>query len=631
MQSTFSGIELGKRSLIAHTKSMSTLGHNITNASTEGYSRQRVRIETFNPLYAPYLNRENTPGQLGQGMKAASVERIKDTILEGRIVSQSNKQGYWEVRDKYILMTEQVYHEPGDYSVRAAMDKFWEGWQEVSIYPNEMVARQSVLERGNTLMDTIHGRYDALKQTRDMVETEITVAVTRINTILTDVAALNEKIVKVKAMGDNPNDFLDRRDLLVRNLSEIINITVDNRDSDEFQIHTSGYQLIQGKAINYLSTEVDPANEGYSRVTWQRNGEDTLIEGGKLASFLELRDKDLREEIQKLDVLTINFIDNINDLHKRAWGANGKTGIEFFREYPAVTSVEGNYDRSGDGVFDSSYIFRITGSNSLNPQELIGIRGTMTLAAADENIEIDYYPTDTVQDVIDRINTSPAKINATLDADGYLTFRAMESSTIGNPDFVIGHIEDSGDFLTGYTAVLAQSGPEGAYDWQQANAVTALYNYGDEAGRPAQYAVAPLSHPSGWIEINKEITSDPMSIGAGFGENGRMAQAGDGSAALAIAALRNKPLMVGKFTSFDQYFSSTIADIGLKGEQAKTALETQNLIMKELEDLNQSISGVNIDEELSNMIKFNHGYSAAARFISQYNDMLDIIINRLKM
>ena len=627
MQSTFAGIEIGKRSLIAHNKNLNTVGHNITNASTEGYSRQRVKMDSFEPLYAPHLNRENTPGQLGQGVHTTSVERIKDEILEGRIVSQANLQGYWEARDKYILMTEKIYNEPGEYSVRAAMDKFWEGWQELSLNPSEMAARQSVLERGKSVIDAIHNRYNALRQTRDMLETEVTSAVSTINTILSDVAALNEKIVKIKAMGDNPNDLLDRRDLLVQQLSSIINITVDNRDPDEFQIHTSGYHLIQGRVVTPLAAVVDPQNEGYSRVVWQKTGEDAILKGGKLASFLELRDSDLREEIQKIDLMTINFIDNVNYLHRKGWGANGRTGVDFFREYPFVTSAEGSYDRNGDGAFDSSYIFRITGGNSLVPEDLTGLRGTLTLSGADENVEIEYFPTDTVQDIVDRINNSPARINAVVNEEGKLVLRAMHSDVIGNPDFVIRHLEDSGEFLVGYAGVLSAAGPDSAYSWETPDAVQNL-----AAGTsPAGFAVAPLSKHSVFIEIKSAIKADPKTIAAGFGENGRPANPGDGSAALAIASLRNKPLMIGKFTSFDNYFSSVVAEIGLKGEQAETAFETQNLVMKELEDLRQSISGVNIDEELAQMIKFQHGYSAAARFISQMNDMLDTIVNRLKL
>jgi flagellar hook-associated protein 1 FlgK len=581
-------------------------------------------MESTDPLYMPQLNRENTPGQIGQGVDAMSVERIKDELLEGRIVAKANEKGYWNARDKYIMQLEKIYNEPGEYSIRAAMDKFWKGWQELSINPSEIAARQSVLERGNTLMDSIHHRYDALRKTRDMVETEVTAGVEKINTIIADIASLNEKIVKVKAMGDNPNDYLDRRDLLVNELSEIINITVDNRDADEFNVHTGGLQLVQGRVANYLSAVVDPQNEGYSRVIWKSNGENAYFTGGSLAAHLELRDKDIREEIQKIDLMTINFIDNVNSLHRKGWGANAETGIDFFKEYPFVVSAEGNYDRNGDGVFDSSYIFRIGGSNVLSGQELIGINGEMTLSGADGNVVIEYYPTDTVQDVIDRINNSPARVGATLDTDGRLILRAMTSSTIESPDFVIKHLQDSGEFLAGYAGVLSGSGADNAYDWETADAVNTL-------AENSSFSVAPLMHPSGWIEINRTIIADPRNIAAGFGDNGYPANPGDGSAALAIASLRNKQLMIGKFTSFDNYFASVVADIGLKGEKAEIASGTINLEMQGLEEAKKAISGVNLDEEFAQMIKFQHGYAATARFISQTNEMLDIVVNRLKL
>ncbi len=625
MQSTFTGLEIGKRSLIAHNKGLTTVGHNITNASTEGYSRQRVKMQPFDPLYAPALNRENTPGQIGQGVSAVSVERIKDELLEGRIVSQNNLKGYWENRDKYILMTEQIYNEPGEFSVRSMMDKFWESWQDLSVNPSESATRQAVLQKGESLISGIHQRYKSLKETRDMADSDISATVYQINSMLSDISALNEKIVKIKAMGDNPNDLLDRRDLLVNNLSSLVNITVENRDPDEFQIHTEGLHLIQGRAVNYLSTDIDPVNEGYSRVVWDKTGEQAFFKGGSLASLIQLRDGDLREEVQKLDLMTVNFIDNLNSLHRKGWGKNGTTGLDFFREYPFVTSVEGNYDRNGDGEFDSTYIFRVSGTNSLEPEALAGIRGQMTLPGPDGNINIDYFPTDTVSDILDRINNSQAEVNAVLDDENRLVLRASTAKDINNPDFAIRHIEDSGEFLAGYSGILQLSGAEGAFDWETAGASASLVS-GD---KNAEFAVAPLSHPSGWIEINRAIKSDPMSIAAGFGENGRPANPGDGSAALAIASLRNKPLMIGKLNSFDEYFSKTVADIALKGEEAGVSLETQNLIMKDLEDMKQSISGVNIDEELSQMIKYQHGYAAAARFISEINSMLDTIINRM--
>ena len=474
MQSTFAGIELGKRGLIAHNQALQTVGHNLSNASTEGYSRQRVEFKPTDPLDMPQLNREERPGQVGQGVDVAVVERIKDTILEPRIVKQANAQAYWESRDKFILMVEQVYNEPTELSVRTLMDKFWESWQDLSLSPSEGSVRKSVLERGSALMDGIHERYQSLKDIRDMLELEVTASVEQINKTTSDIAQLNEQIVKVKAMGDNPNDLLDRRDLLVNQLSGMLDITVDNRDPDEFTIHTGGMMLVQGRVREQLRAVMDPANEGYSRVEWDKTGEGAYFRGGKLSSQLELRDQDLRDEIQKLDLMTVNLADMVNDIHRSGYGINGKTGVNFFNEYPAVLNVNGNYDRNGDGAFDSTYLFRITGIHSLDPQEQTGLRGAMTLSGAEGPVTIDYFPTDTVEDIIKRINTSGSEIMAGLDLNGKLFLKATPSSNMENPDFVLRRIEDSDQFLAGYAGILAGPGPGGAYNWDRADAALSL-------------------------------------------------------------------------------------------------------------------------------------------------------------
>ena len=141
--------------------------------------------------------------------------------------------------------------------------------------------------------------------------------------------------------------------------------------------------------------------------------------------------------------------------------------------------------------------------------------------------------------------------------------------------------------------------------------------------------MAPIAHPSGWLEVAPEIKSDPGSIAAGFGENGKPAQAGDGSAALAIAGLRTQSVMVGSLRTFDDHFAEAVARVGLSGERAASASATHDRIGKELRDLRSAMSGVNMDEELANMIKFQHGYDAAAKFITRVDSMLDTIINRM--
>ena len=623
MQSTFAGIEIGKRSLVAHTTGLTTIGHNLSNASVEGYSRQRIQLGSFDPIYVPGLNREATPGQIGQGVSVTSIERVHDQILQGRIISQANGRGYWEARDKYLLMVEQVYNEPAETSLRSHMDQFWEAWQDLSLRPEETASRQAVIQRGQTLVGSIHNQYRGLKDIRDMLELEVTATVDSINGILTNISNLNEQIVKVKAMGDNPNDLLDRRDLLTKELSGLMEISIDNRDPDEFTITTGGFHLIQGRVVSLLTAEPDPLNEGYSTVNWAANDSEVYLLGGKLASFVKLRDQDLRSEIQNLDMMSINFVDMVNENHKAGYGLNEKTGIEFFNEYPFVNNVAGNYDSNGDGAFDSTYLFRINGGNELTGSEQIGLQGTMQFSGPSGNVSVDYFPTDTVNDIVKRINLSGSEVVARLDRNGHLQLKALPAAQNENPDFVIRHIEDDGQFLTGYSGILIASGPEGAFNSNQADAVTLL------RGENLAYSVAPVPHPSGWLEVNRTLINDTGSLAAGFGVNGHISNPGDGSAAIKIAALRNNDVMVGHFRSFDDYFSSTVANAGLKGEAASRALETEDLIMKDLETMRESISGVSIDEELAQMIKFQHGYTAASRFVTEIDKMLDTIINRM--
>lgn len=623
MQSTFAGIEIGKRGVIAHQQGLATTGHNLSNASTEGYSRQRIEFSPFEPIYLPGLNREETPGQIGQGTVVERIERVRDELLDKRIVAQSNGEGFWDTRDKYVLMLERIYNEPADVSIRGRMDAFWDAWQELSIHPADAAPRKAVLERGKTLVDAIHERYKGVTGLRDMADEDIRGTVTQVNDLSRQIAGLNEEITKIRAQGDNPNDLFDRRDLLVEKLAKIVDVTTDGRDPDEFMVHTAGFVLVQGRIGRQFGLETGIDTEGYSKIVWKESGEEAHFQGGSLAALVELRDKTLRGELQSLDSMTMNFVDLVNDAHRAGSGSNGKTGLDFFVERPFVTNLAGNYDRNGDGQYDSSYVFRITGANRLEERAQIGLEGRITLSGADGNVEVPYYPTDTVADVVSRINDAGGEVVARLDREGRLSLKGTPAADPANPDFVIRRVEDSGRFLEGYAGVLVNRGADGAYDWGGADAVLSL------RGGSLDYAVAPVAHPSGWIDINPALVKDPSSVAAGYGENGRPANPGNGEAALAIASLRNSAVMVGKLDTFDDYFADAVARVGLMGEQSDRALETQNLIMKQLRDMRDSISGVNIDEELSQMIKYQHGYAAAARFITTVNDMLDTIINRM--
>ncbi|MBP5575577.1 MAG: flagellar hook-associated protein FlgK, partial [Treponema sp.] len=240
MAGSFGGIEIGKRSLMAHQVQINTAGHNISNANTEGYSRQRVHIKEFDPLYRPDLERAEVAGQIGQGTDVQAIKRVRDELLDTRIIAQTNQETYWGTRDKYIQMLEQIYMEPDEISIRSNMDKYWEGWQELSLYPDTDAARQAVVTRGESLTNAIQQRNKSLVAITDQVNSDIIGTVKQVNDYARQIAALSDEIVRVKGMGDNPNDLEDRRDLLVEKLGGLINVTVDRSDPDEFLVHTNG-------------------------------------------------------------------------------------------------------------------------------------------------------------------------------------------------------------------------------------------------------------------------------------------------------------------------------------------------------------------------------------------------------
>lgn len=631
MGSTFAQIELGKRSLMAHSTQINTAGHNISNADTEGYSRQRVKVGPMSPLDRPDLSRAETSGQIGQGTSVESISRVRDEMLDQRIVAQSNQESYWETRSRYYTMIENVYNEPDEVSIRTTMDKFWESWQELSLNPESTANRQAILERGQSLVNSIRNRDMALTGIGNQLNSDIEASVEQLNNYANQIAILNTEIVKVKAVGDNPNDLMDRRDVLVEKLSKIANITTDQRDSDEFMVHVNGQVLVQGRIARNFAVEPVLDNYGYSKVVWADTNETVDVKGGSLGALIELRDVDVRHEIQSLNTMTMNFADLVNDVHRNAVGANNVTGLDFFVERPFVENTVGNYDSDGDGVEDKSYIFRFTGTNKLNPQEQIGIEGTMTLSGPTGNVNVAYHPTDTVEDVINRINDSNGEVKAYLDRNSNLVLKATTAEDIYNPDFVIRHVEDSGHFLAGYSGILAASGEEGAYDYNQANAVNALVGVGSQADRAAQFAISPVDNPSTYVEINQRIRNDVMNIASSFADYTGNAVNGDARAAVEIAAIRNTKVMIGHERTFDDYFADTVTQVGLMGEQAETNMLSQNAVMDDLRNLRDSISGVNIDEELADIMKFQHGYNAAAKYVTVVDQMLDTIINRLKV
>jgi flagellar hook-associated protein 1 FlgK len=618
MQSTFAGIELGKKSLMAHQAALHVTGHNISNAETEGYSRQKITLEVFDPLYVPGLTRELTPGQIGQGVQVEKVLRVRDMLLEDRILSESNGLAYWKEMNDWLYQVELIHNEPTDKSIMNVLDKFWASWQELANNPEEIGAREAVREYGNALTGHIKHNYAALKALRDNVEETVKIRITEINSFAKQIAHLNGEILKSESVGDNPNDLWDKRDLLVEKLAGLVNIQIGRSDKDEFFIYIEGKHLVQGKHFEKLMLQGNPDNEGYSNVVWENDKSPLKLSSGELKALLDARDVELKHQIDALDMFTVNLMDLVNSIHRRGFGLNLRSGLNFFRENPLSINLRGDYDFNRDGEIDGTAIFRITGTNTANRDDVVGLAGTITL---NNGITVDYAATDTVADIINRVNNSGSDIKMHINSDRKAVIRSDTS------EFFISHLEDSGDFLVMYSGILRDRGAEGSFDYRAA---------GMSGNISGEYMVTQNWHPSSWMGLDEGILNEVESIAAstgtdtdGSGFPDLSAGAGNGDNALDIAGIRFDRVMIGGSGRLNEFYQALITETGLKGERAENESINRGLIVENLINLRKSISGVSIDEELVNLVKFQHGYAAAARFVTEVNKMLDLLINRM--
>ena len=630
MNSTFMGIEIGKRGLLSHQQALHVTGHNISNAENKEYSRQRVIITAADPLYVPALNRANSPGNIGQGSVVQSVERIRDSFIDDRIVVEKDVAGYWKTKNDFIYQVEAVYNEPSEQSMRSRLDELWKSFEELSKYPEERSTREVVKEKAVNLSNEVRNLYRSLYELRLDANRQVAHRVSQINLYARDIRDLNERILKSEALGDNPNDLKDKRDAMIERLSELVNISVGRSDKDETIVYIAGENLVQGEIIRPLEAVMDPENNGFFKVVWRDTGTHVDVRGGELAGLIEARDVIIRENINDVNAFAINMTDLVNEVHRDGFGRSGETNIDFFRHINISDNVEGNHDLNNDGVADVTAIFRVSGTNRLDASAAIGVAGTLSFVINREpeaEVQIDYAATDTVYSVIKRINDARLGVAAYINHDGQLAIKATVAGDLDKKNFMIRHLEDSGQFLVGLAGILKQTGPQGAFDYRRTNDIIKLLPDREHI------TVTPQYNPASYMEVDGAVMADVDKIAAaqgrdlgGTGDYNTTNGIGDGTNALRMAALRHRNAMVDRNTTFNDFYISLVSRIGAQGEEAQDRMKNQETLLKNLANLRESISGVNLDEEMANMVAFQHGYNATARVINMMDKMLETIL-----
>jgi flagellar hook-associated protein 1 len=519
MRSTFHGLEVAKRGMFTQQSALYVTGHNIANANTPGYSRQRVNFEQTEPYPAASMNRPQIPGQMGTGVTAGSVERIRDRFLDYQYRNEANKLGYWSTRSDAIAKMEDIMNEPSEFGLGKAMTQFWESLQDLSVNPENEGARAVVRQRGIAVAESFNYLYNSLSQIRNDLGQEIKTGLLEVNSILKQISELNDQIKAIEPNGYLPNDLYDKRDALVDELSKFFHVKVETVSSG-------------GNALDIA--------EGIYEISLVNQDGSTI----KLVT---------KDGYSKLSVDP--SIDPVND----PTNPNG---------YVSGIKIEGSATFISPDILASGRIKSLIESYGYGPDQ--------------DNVK-GYYP-DMLAN-LDKMAYSFATMFNTQHQKGY----GLNNST-------------GLDFFS-----MTLSGP------------------------PTEKGAAAT------IKAHDNIMNDLSNIAA----SSKSGESGNGNNALNLTMIKDIQIMSGTATipsgdsvsvpitggTVQTFYEGLIGKIGVDGQQAERMKFNAETLAMSVEKNRQSVSSVSLDEEMTNMIKFQHAYNAAARNITVIDEMLDKIIN----
>ncbi len=318
------GLEIAKRALIAHRQALDVAAHNIANARTTGFSRQRVNLRTTPPIPGSTGRDVAGVGQFGTGMEVASVTRLRDLFLDRQFRDRATSLGYWQTRDQVLAEIEQIFAEPSNTSLRTALDDLWQAWQQLANNPESLAARETVLQRAATVVDLLREADRYLReQLRLNLNASVEQKVDRVNQLAEQLARVNERIIYARGAGQEPNDLMDERDRLLDELARIVAVDTVEEASGAVRVLAGGTALVDGVRAYRMAVQADPANGNLWTVVWAGTTLAADVGGGELGAYLELRDGVVTDFLRRLEDLAWALATGVNALHAGGYDLTG--------------------------------------------------------------------------------------------------------------------------------------------------------------------------------------------------------------------------------------------------------------------------------------------------------------------
>jgi flagellar hook-associated protein 1 FlgK len=369
MRTTFGSFNIATSGLFASQRSLDTTSHNIANANTEGYSRQVTLQRATMPTYG------DPTGVIGTGVETYDIIRIRSSYLDTKYWGQNKTYHEWNIKQAQLENLEGVFNEPSDTGIRVVMDEFFTALEELSKQPGDSTCRVNVIEKAKMITTTINRNgHELINSIRD-VNFSIKNKVSQINSLSEQIANLNKHIFSFELGGNKANDLRDQRNLLLDELSSIVNITVTElpgpNGNNYLDVKIGGITLIDHIKYNKLATEDETTEISelgggkISRVVWEGvDNQEVRIESGELRGLLDVRDGDgegfnyrgIPYYLNKLNEFAKGFTEAFNAQHNKGIDLQGNPGQNFFYVSSAEEINCINFDVNPDIVANPNTI-----------------------------------------------------------------------------------------------------------------------------------------------------------------------------------------------------------------------------------------------------------------------------------
>lgn len=627
---------IGTSALVSLQRAISTTGHNIANVNTEGYSRQRVDFAALPPQLSG-------AGFVGSGVTISGITRSYDAFLADDVLARTSSAfGSSMAADLTGRIDTLLASE--DTGLATALDSFFSALQDVANNPGSLPERQVLVSEAQVLAD----RFQFLDSRLSQVDSEIAVkmedAVQDINSISQSLAQLNEQIVSetIRAGGQSPNDLLDERDQLLEQLAQKVGINTVMQDDGAVNVFLgNGQSLVVGNTASTLATFADPYDAG--RVSIGLAGFSTqtdisrFVSGGELGALIDARSSVVDGARGDLGVIAMGITSFVNDQHRLGLDLNGNLGADFFKPLgPLVTSQSTN---TGTGsvtatlldagaITGDEYELRFDGASYILSNTTTG--ETQTGAG----------PTFTVDGVEITVSGAPAN------GDAFLISPVSQAGSLFEVQITDPRSVAAASPLRSETS-LGNAG-NGTLSGLTVDSVTGLPLAGSVtltfnpdalgAGVPgfdvSGIAGGPIAYDPGVDSAGVSATLGDFTFtlggipreGDSFTIENNLDGSGDNRNILAMVDLQTAPLLAGGTASFQDSYSSLVAEVAVNSRQAQSGADTEQALLEQAISARDSVQGVNLDEEAANLIRYQQAYQAAARVIQVADEVFQTLL-----